>query len=100
VKGLLAKVLARGLRLEPAKRQVVWRTKELQEGRPARDDLATFGVLTKERERMVRQARRTVSFKFGLVDLLSIFLYVYFGWLRELATGPHSQKRASPRALC
>ena len=45
------KVLARGLRLEPAKRQVVLRTKELQEGRPARDDLATFGFLAKERER-------------------------------------------------
>jgi len=52
------------------------------------------------RERGVRRARRTVSSKFGLVDLLSIFSYVYFGWLRELATGPHSQKRASPMALC
>jgi len=51
LKGLVVNVLARGLRSEPAKRQVVLRTKELQEGRPARDDLTTFGVLAKERER-------------------------------------------------
>jgi len=90
------KGLARGLRLEPANRQVVLRTKELQEGRPARDDLATFGVLAKEGERGVRRARHTVSSKFGLVDLLSIFSYVYFGWLRELAAGPPLSKEGKP----
>jgi len=33
-----------------------FRTRELQEGLPARDDIATIGVLPKERERGVRQA--------------------------------------------
>ena len=86
--------------MEPAKRQVVLRTKELQEGRPARDDLATFGVLTKERERGVRRARRTVSSKFGLVDLLSIFLVRLFWLVTRTRRRSPTLKRGQALGLC
>ena len=99
MKGLLVKILARGLRLEPAKRQVVFRTRELQEGLPARDITATVGVLIKERERGVRRARRTVCSKIGLEDLLSFISRIF--WVGYANSPPvPTLKRGQALGLC
>ena len=51
----------------------------------------------KTRERRGSAGEHTVSSKFGFLWTGCNFLLFYFGLLRELAAGPHSQRRATEK---